>query len=107
MSTTSSSTDLTIYEVSALEDKGLDAIIIPEKQNTDGDVSFTDNHGRRTNSTASAAVILSIAMVTGVSCFLNGVVVVILPTITKQFNLSQEMQMWFVPVLAITCGEPR
>lgn len=47
-----------------------------------------------TSSLQSFAIILSIAMVTGVSSMLNGLVTVILPTLIKELRVDASLQIW-------------
>ena len=42
----------------------------------------------------SYAIILSIAMVTGTSSMLNGLVTVVLPTLIKDLGVKPELQIW-------------
>ena len=49
-----------------------------------------------TSKKRSVAIIFSIAMVTGVSSMLNGLVTVILPTLIKDLGMSADLQVWYV-----------
>ncbi|PNS14287.1 hypothetical protein CAC42_6800 [Sphaceloma murrayae] len=47
-----------------------------------------------TSKTRSAAIIVSIAMVTGAGSMLNGIVTVVLPTMAKDLGLGPELIIW-------------
>ena len=49
-------------------------------------------------------IITAIAMVTGISSLLNGLVTVILPTMAKDLNLSKSLLLWPASIQALTCG---
>ncbi|TKX21806.1 MFS transporter-like protein 116 [Elsinoe australis] len=52
----------------------------------------------------SAAIIVSIAMVTGVGSMLNGLVTVILPTVDRELMLGPELLIWPIAITPLTCG---
>ncbi|KAG8629027.1 hypothetical protein KVT40_002892 [Elsinoe batatas] len=57
-----------------------------------------------TTKARSVAIIFSIAMVTGVSSMLNGLVTVVLPTLDRDLKLGPELLIWPVAIPALTCG---
>ncbi|KAF4554561.1 Hypothetical protein D9617_4g003160 [Elsinoe fawcettii] len=76
--------------------------VIQEAENIENNAVGSDHVV--TTKARSVAIIFSIAMVTGVSSMLNGLVTVVLPTLDRDLSLGAELLIWPVAITALTCG---
>ena len=66
---------------------------------------ISTNESRSVDSKSKTAIIITaIAMVTGISTLLNGLVTVILPTLSKDLKLANSLLLWPTSIQALTCG---